>query len=179
MNLNKAILIGRLTRDPEMRTTTGGQTLAHFGLATNRTWKDNAGQKQESTEFHNIVAWARLAEICGQYLKKGSLAMIEGRIQTRSWQAPDGATRYRTEIVAENMQLGPRFGSGEAPYQSTAPSAPRSNQDQFGSRVSPAPTEEKIETIELDELGNPLAESSSPASPEPELGEPPATNMPF
>ncbi len=177
MNLNKAFLIGRLTRDPEMRTTTGGQTVAHFGLATNRTWKDKAGQKQDATEFHNIVAWARLAEICGQYLKKGSLVMIEGRIQTRSWQAPDGATRTRTEIVAENMQMGPRSaGSGsEMPYQPSASVAPRQNQ--FSPGINPSLAEEKLETIELDEQGNPLAES--PSSPESELGEPPATSMPF
>jgi len=108
MNLNKVILIGRLTRDPETRSLPSGQPVASFGLATNRVFVDKGGQKQEQVEFHNIVLFGRLAEIAAQYLKKGALAMIEGRIRTRSWQDSQGSQRSRTEIVTERLQLGPR-----------------------------------------------------------------------
>lgn len=108
MNLNKVFLIGRLTRNPEIRTTNSGQTVCVFGLATNRIWIDQNKQKQEKTEFHNIVLWGRLAEIASQYLAKGNLVFIEGRIQTRSWQDNEGNKRYTTEIVADNIQLGPK-----------------------------------------------------------------------
>ena len=113
MNFNKAFVLGNVTRDPELRKTTSGQAVSTFGLATNRVWKNVAGEQQRQVEFHNIVAWRRLAEICSQYLKKGSLVFIEGRIQTRSWQDQQGQKRYRTEIIAETMQMGPRsFGGG-------------------------------------------------------------------
>ena len=108
MNLNKVILIGRLTQDPETRSTPSGQTVATLRMATNRVWTNQGGQKQEAVEFHTIVAWGRLAEIAGQYMKKGGLAMIEGRLQTRSWVGQDNVKRYNTEIVAENLQMGPR-----------------------------------------------------------------------
>ncbi|MEK7167021.1 MAG: single-stranded DNA-binding protein [Patescibacteria group bacterium] len=108
MNLNKAIIVGRLTRAPEFRTTPNGQSVASFGIATNRFWTGADGQKQEKVEFHNIVAWGKLAEICNQYLTKGQLILIEGRIETRIWEAQDGVKKNRTEIVAENMQMGPR-----------------------------------------------------------------------
>ncbi len=115
MNLNRAMLIGNLTRDPELRTTNSGQTVASFGVATNHAWTDASGQKQEKAEFHNIVAWGKLAEICGQYLGKGRKVYIEGRLQTREWQGQDGAKRNRTEIVAENMIMLDRAGNGQAP----------------------------------------------------------------
>jgi len=122
MNFNKAFILGNVTRDPELRTTPGGQTVSTFGVATNRVWKDASGQQQRSAEFHNVVAWARLAEICHQYLKKGSLVFIEGRIQTRSWQDKNsGEKRFRTEIIAQTMQLGPR-GTGGQPT-AAAPTA--------------------------------------------------------
>jgi single-strand DNA-binding protein len=109
MNLNKAFLIGNLTRDPESRTLPSGQNVSSFGLATNRMWTDSESkEKKQQVEFHNIVAFGKLAEICNQYLKKGSLAMIEGRIQTRNWQGQNGETKYRTEIIAEKLQMGPR-----------------------------------------------------------------------
>ncbi len=111
MNLNKVFLIGRLTRDPEVRTTPSGQTVANVGLATNRVWADASGRK-ESTEFHNIVFWGKLAEIVSNYLKKGALVMVEGRLQTRSWQDQSGNKRYATEVVAEGMQMGPRSAGG-------------------------------------------------------------------
>jgi single-strand DNA-binding protein len=122
MNLNKAILIGRLTRDPEVRTTTSGKQVASFSIANNTSWKNADGEKQEKTEFHNIVAWGKLGEICGQYLTKGQEVYIDGRIETRNWEGQDGVRRNRTEIIAENMQMGQRprneGGGGYAPASS-------------------------------------------------------------
>lgn len=115
MNFNKAFALGNVTRDPDFRTTPSGQNVCSFGLATNRIWKDQKGERQQSVEFHNIVTWGRLAEIAHQYLKKGSLVFIEGRIQTRSWQDQNGQKRWRTEIVAETMQMGPRGAGVQAP----------------------------------------------------------------
>ena len=115
MNLNKASLIGRLVIDPELRNTPSGQQVCSFRLATNRIWTDKTGQKQEKAEYHNIVLWRKLAEIASQYLTKGSLVLIEGRLQTRSWQDTSGNKRYRTEIVAERMQLGPRAAGKSVP----------------------------------------------------------------
>lgn len=116
MNLNKIFLVGRVTQNPESKTTSTGQTVCTFGLATNRIWVDkNTRQKQEKTEFHNIVLWRRLAEIASQYLTKGSLVLIEGRLQTRSWQDNSGNKRYKTEIIADNIQLGPKSGFNQTP----------------------------------------------------------------
>jgi len=112
VNLNKVFIIGRLTQDPETRSTQSGQSVTTVRMATNRVWTDKAGQKQEGAEFHTIVAWGRLGEIAGQYLKKGGLAMFEGRLQTRSWVDQNNNKRYTTEIVAEGLQLGPRSASG-------------------------------------------------------------------
>jgi len=112
MNLNKAMIIGNLTRDPEVRSTPSGVSVVSFGVATNFVWKDANGQKQEKAEFHNIVAWRKLADIVGQYLKKGSKVYIEGRLQTRDWTGQDGVKRYRTEIIAENMIMLDSKGAG-------------------------------------------------------------------
>ena len=113
MNLNKAFILGRLTRDPEQRALPNGKAVSSFGMATNRIWTNQeSGQKQEQVEFHNIVAFGKLAEICNQYLAKGQLILIEGRIQNRSWEGQDGNKKYKTEIVAENMQMGPKAGGG-------------------------------------------------------------------
>ncbi len=103
MNLNKAMIIGNLTRDPELRTTPSGQNVASFSVATNLIWTDQSGQQQKKTEFHNIIAWRKLAEVCSKYLRKGSKVFIEGRLQTTDWTGQEGVKRYRTEIVAENM----------------------------------------------------------------------------
>ena len=106
------MIIGNLTRDPELRNTPSGQSVASFSIATNMVWTDASGQQQKKTEFHNIVAWRKLAEICAKYLKKGSKVYLEGRLQTTDWQGQDGVKRYRTEIVAENMiMLDSRGGS--------------------------------------------------------------------
>lgn len=111
MNLNKAMIIGNLTRDPETRTTPAGQTVASFSVATNVVWTDANGEKQKRAEFHNVVAWRKLGEICSQYLKKGNKVYIEGRLQTRDWEGQDGVKRYRTEIIAENMIMLDTKGS--------------------------------------------------------------------
>ncbi len=114
MYLNKAIVIGNLTRDPEVKALPGGSKVCTFSVATNRVWKDKNGVKQENVDYHNIVVFGRQAETAGQYLKKGSSALIEGRMQTRSWDAADGQKKYRTEIVADRVQFGnrPAAGSG-------------------------------------------------------------------
>jgi len=114
MNLNRVILIGRLTADPELRTTGSGTPVTNFSLATNRYWSNSNGERQEETEFHNIVVWARQAEIVNQFLKKGSLVMIEGRLQTRNWEDKNGSKRYTTEVVAKNVQFGPRGGGNDS-----------------------------------------------------------------
>ncbi|MCH7758775.1 single-stranded DNA-binding protein [Patescibacteria group bacterium] len=127
MNVNKAIVLGNVTRDPEVKTTPSGQTVASFGLATNRYWKDReSGEKKEQTEFHNIVVWGRLAEIAQQFLKKGSLVYIEGRLQTRNWEDPQGNKKYRTDIIAEKLQLGPQSGK-KSDAQTAKPTTNKSN----------------------------------------------------
>ncbi len=108
MNLNKVFLIGRLTRDPESKTLPSGQAVTNLGLATGRHFTDKSGQKQQETEFHNIVLFGRLAEIAQQYLTKGSLVFLDGRIRTRNWQDNSGTKRYRTEIIIQRLQLGPK-----------------------------------------------------------------------
>jgi single-strand DNA-binding protein len=111
--INKAMLIGNLGADPEVRYTQNGTAVASFNVATTERWKGQDGQMQEQTEWHRIVAWAKLAEICGEYLHKGSKVYIEGKIQTRKWQDKDGADRYTTEIVARDMKmLTPKGGEG-------------------------------------------------------------------
>jgi single-strand DNA-binding protein len=121
VNLNKVFLIGRLTQDPQIKTLPSGQSVASFGLATDRFFTDKSGQKQQQAEFHNIVLFGRLAEIASQYLTKGSLAFIEGRIRTRNWQDATGNKRFRTEIVAERIQLGPRAAGRVVPPEKEVP----------------------------------------------------------
>ena len=108
MNLNKVFLIGRLTADPQTKSLPSGKPVCNFGLATDRYFTDKSGQKQQQTDFHNIVLFGRLAEIASQYLTKGSLVLIEGRIRTRNWQDASGNRRSRTEIIGERLQLGPK-----------------------------------------------------------------------
>ncbi len=129
MNLNKVFILGRLTGDPEAKTIPSGQMVTTFSLATNRTWTNQqTKQKEEKVEFHNIVLWGRLAEIASQYLKKGAMVLIEGHLQTRSWQDQAGNKKYRTEIVGENIQMGPR--SAGATYTPPRSSTPTIQQDQ-------------------------------------------------
>jgi len=112
MYLNRAIVIGNLTRDPEVKSLPSGIKVTTFSVATNRVWKDKNGAKQESADYHNIVVFGRQAETAGQYLKKGQTAMVEGRMQTRSWDDASGVKKYRTEIVADRVQFGPKGGAG-------------------------------------------------------------------
>ena len=112
MNLNHVTIVGNAVDAPEMRSTQSGQQVANLRVATNRMWKDAQGTRQKATEFHSVVLWGRLAEIASQYLQKGSLVLIEGRLQTRSWEDASGQKKYRTEIVAQTMQLGPRGTGG-------------------------------------------------------------------
>jgi single-strand DNA-binding protein len=131
-SVNKVILLGNVTRDPELKQTTSGQSVCTFGLATNRVWRDPNGQKQSLPEYHNLVAWGGLPEFCGQYVKKGKPLYVEGYLKTRSWDGPEGAKIFRTEVVMENViLLGPRGGVESVPEETT-PEA-----DQSGD-VSPA-----------------------------------------
>ncbi len=122
MDLNKVQIIGNITQDVELKQTPNGQNVCTLSVATNRSWTDSSGMRQEQAEFHNIVLWWKLAEIAGQYLQKGKKVYIEGRLQTRSWEAQDGTKRYRTEIVWENMIML----SGANPDGDYAPSTPSS-----------------------------------------------------
>ncbi|MFA7170969.1 MAG: single-stranded DNA-binding protein [Candidatus Paceibacterota bacterium] len=148
MNFNKAIVIGRVTKDPEIRTTPSGQSVATLSIATNRVWNNNSGERQEKTEFHNIVAWGKLAEICGQYLTKGQEVLFEGRMETRTWEGQDGQKRSRTEIIAENMQMGAKSkGTGNsgsyekttstsaAPHESHSAPAPAKESENFEEEI--------------------------------------------
>ncbi|HRH26242.1 MAG TPA: single-stranded DNA-binding protein [Candidatus Paceibacterota bacterium] len=141
MYLNKAFLIGNLTRDPELRSLPSGGKVASISIATNRVWKDKNGVKQESADYHNVVVFGAQAEIVEKYLKKGSSLMVEGRIQTRSWDAADGSKKYRTEIVADRVQFGPRREGSSAGAGSRGPSEP----ENAGSPSKP------IDTIEYPE----------------------------
>ena len=132
MNLNKAFVLGRLTADPEVRNLPSGQNVANFSIATNRIWNDKDGNRQDQTEFHNIVMFGKLADIASQYLAKGALCLIEGRIQTRSWEGQDGQKKYRTEIVAEGLQMGPRAansGEGGGYAANSSKPAPKKKQE--------------------------------------------------
>jgi len=119
MYLNKALVIGNLTRDPEIKSLPSGIQVCTFSLATNRVWKNKEGVKQESADYHNIVVFGRQAETTAQFLRKGASALVEGRMQTRSWDAADGTKKYRTEIVADRIQFGPR-PTGSAPTSAKA-----------------------------------------------------------
>lgn len=141
MSLNKVQLIGNLTRDPEARTTTGGQNVCTIGVATSRRWKDKtSGEPKEQAEFHNVVAWGRLSDIVTQYLKKGSKVYVEGRLQTRSWEDQTGTKKYRTEIVAENIIMLDRAGNAQpGPVAEKAPASP----------AAAAPEEEEINVEDI------------------------------
>ncbi len=135
MYLNKAQVIGNLTRDPELKSLPSGIKVCSFSVATNRSWKDQNGVKKDSTEYHNIVAFAKPAELIAQYMKKGSSIYVEGRMQTRSWDAADGQKKYRTEIVLENFQFGPKGtgGSSEGGASSSKPAQKESSNEEIDS----------------------------------------------
>jgi single-strand DNA-binding protein len=130
MYINKALIFGNLTKDPELKALPSGAQVVNFSLATNRVWKDQNGARQENTDFHNVVLFGKQAELAAQYLKKGSSVYIEGRMQTRSWDGQDGKKQYRTEVVGDIMQFGPKGseasgGGSKSPY--SAPSSPSSS----------------------------------------------------
>ncbi|MEK7135139.1 MAG: single-stranded DNA-binding protein [Patescibacteria group bacterium] len=147
MYFNRAIVIGNLTRDPELRSLPSGIQVCTLSLATNRVWKDKNGAKQESTDYHNIVVFGRQAETSAQYLRKGASILAEGRMQTRSWDGTDGQKKYRTEIVADRIQFGPKPGGAGAP--ATQPASTKQD-DQ------PAPPADAIEypeeNINIDDI---------------------------
>ena len=147
MYINKAIVFGNLTRDPEIKALPSGNKVCSFSLATNRVWKDKAGAKQENVDYHNIVAFGRQAEIIAQYLKKGSSAFVEGRMQTRSWEDKgSGEKKYRTEIIADAVQFGPRTGGSTGGGKSDAPMAATAEKD------APAAIEYPEEEINPDDI---------------------------
>lgn len=165
MDLNKVILVGRVTADPQLRTTPGGQAVTTIGVATGRTWTDKNGQRQEDTEFHNVVLWGRTAEIAGQYLRKGTMVLIEGRLKTRSWTDKNGQQRRTTEVMAERMQLGPKpagqggggqFGGGGAGAGGGMPNFQSTPVGTAGASAAPTSgtdhqPEEEIPVISLDD----------------------------
>lgn len=131
MSVNKVILLGRLGQDPELKYTPSGMAVCNFTLATGESWTDKNGQKQEKTEWHRVVVWGKLAELCGQYLAKGRQAFLEGSVQTRSWDAKDGTKRYTTEINAKTVQFlggasagaGSNANAGDSQYNQSQPSS--------------------------------------------------------
>lgn len=156
MNLNKVFVLGNLTRDPEVRTIASGQQVASFSVATNRVWYNQAKEKNQEVEFHNIVAWGRLAEIASQYLTKGKMVLVEGRLKTRSWQAQDGSKKYRTEIIAENMQMGPKTqgqgGRGRQDDTDPLRQAEDETKQEAPAAEEAAPAAEDAEEIKIDEV---------------------------
>lgn len=137
MYINKVFIFGNLTRDPELRALPSGGHVASFAIATNRTWRSADGQRQEATDYHNIVVFGRQAETTAQYLKKGDSAFVEGRLQTRSWDAQDGSKRSRTEVVGDRVQFGPKRSPGGGSYagRQTEGGAPPSEAKQGGGEI--------------------------------------------
>jgi len=151
MNVNKAIIVGRLTRDPELRTTPSGQTVANFSIATSRKWKDQSGQQQEKTEFHNIVAWGRQGEVIGQYVTKGQELYVEGRLETRSWDdQATGKKMYRTEIILERFEFGAKAGANAQQSNNTYNNDAQQNTQTTASQQEQK-EEEEIPTINLED----------------------------
>lgn len=140
MNLNKVLLIGRLTADPQLRSTKSGMSVGTFSLATNRVWTDKNNQKQEEVSYHNVVVWGKQAETSSKFLQKGQIVYVEGRLQTRSYDDKQGQKKYVTEVIAERVQFGPKAGgapTGGGSFKSAEPTN--------------APAVEEIPTINLDE----------------------------
>lgn len=177
MDLNKVMIIGNLTRDPEMRTIPSGVSVCKFGVATNLVWKDASGQRKEKVEFHNIVTWRKLAEICGQYLNKGKKVYIEGRLQTNEWLGQDGVRRYRTEIIADNMIMLNYGGTAQTSgvgmgmpvntfkqAQSTSVARPAASVFE-GQNAAPKPVSESLPSVSLEEPANSVAPAMPSENP--------------
>lgn len=146
MNLNKSFVLGRLTQDPQVKSLPSGDLVASFSVATNRVFYDKNREKHEQAEFHNIVTFGKLAEIAQQYLKQGAMILIEGRLQTRSWEDKDGVKKYRTEIIAEALQMGPKSSNQPRPnnVQQNQPGG-------INPKNKPEKSEEDIPTVEEEE----------------------------
>ncbi len=152
-SLNRAQIIGNLTRDPELKVTPSGQNVASFAIATNRSWTNPDGTKQDAVEYHEIVAWGKLAEIASQILAKGKQAYVEGRIQTRSWEGTDGAKRNKTEVVAENLiALGSRSRDSEPFSPSTTPVTPDTSNEEDSSKKTATKKNDSSEEINIDDI---------------------------
>lgn len=161
-DLNKAMIIGNLTRDPETRLTTSGQSVSSFAVATNRQWKDQSGETQTNAEFHDVVAWGKLAEIVEQYLKKGMRVYIEGRLQTRSWEGQDGVKRNKTEIVASDVIMLDRKSDNvsdtrvtskqEIPEEKKEGNQSKDNQTKDGKEDKKDSSSDEIEEVDLDDI---------------------------
>ena len=151
-SVNKVILIGNLTRSPELKTTTSGQSIVSFGIATNRQWTTSTGEKRDSAEFHEIIAWSRLAEICQQYLKKGMLVYVEGYLKTRSWDMEDGTRRFKTEIVANDMIILEKRG----------------NRDDYDMDLSEGTSLSEMAEAPKAPAAEPAETAAAPAAPAPE-----------
>ncbi|MFH1188632.1 MAG: single-stranded DNA-binding protein [bacterium] len=149
MNLNKVFILGRLTADPQLRTTPSGESVGTFSVATNQYWTDKGGNRKESTEFHNIVVWGKQAELASQYLFKGGIVLVEGRLQTRSWESKDGGQRRTTEVIADRLQFGPRKeGGASSGYNNEQP--PRTENKSNGASNKQT-IENDMPVIDLDE----------------------------
>ena len=151
MDLNKVMLIGRVTQDPELRTIPSGHSVVSFGLATNRRWKDKQGQMQDQAEFSNIVAWRKLAETISQYVKKGSRLYVEGRLQTRNWEDQNGVKKYRTEIICDSMIMLDSKGQAPAGDQGAAP-APQAAQKQPQAQAPAPKVDNPDEEISVEDI---------------------------
>lgn len=172
-SVNKVILIGNLTRDPEMRQTPNGQSVVTFGIATNREWVTKDGRKQNSAEFHDLVAWAKLADICSQYLSKGKLIYVEGYLKTRSWDTPEGIKKFRTEVVVQDMIMLDKRGENEtSDFYTEESQEQEETQDipavEAGSEEEPTKAPE-VKTLETPE---PQAEANAPEAPKEEEKKP-------
>ncbi|OGZ68736.1 MAG: hypothetical protein A3D44_01935 [Candidatus Staskawiczbacteria bacterium RIFCSPHIGHO2_02_FULL_42_22] len=170
MNFNKAFILGNVTRDPEVRALPSGTQVCSFGIATNRFYTDSTGQKKQEAEFHNIVCFGKIADIASKYVTKGSLIFIEGRIKTSSWQGTDGIKKFRTEIITETLQLGPR------PQGTGMQGAPRPTYQ------APTPSPVKTEDIPIIEENTPVnfaSEDPKSFTPEEKSDEIDVKDIPF
>ena len=167
-SLNKVTLIGNLTRDPELRYTPNGTAVCSFGLATNRSWKTDSGEKHDEAEFHNIVAWNKLAELCSQFLVKGRKVFVEGRLATRNWTAADGAQRNKTEIVISDMILldsnRPATQAASEPAEAPVAEEPKDTSDKkpFGKAAGKQVTSDKKEKVKEEVVSEPPTEEVVP-----------------
>jgi single-strand DNA-binding protein len=162
-SVNKVILVGNLTRDPESRSTDSGQQVTTFGIATNRDWTTKDGSKKNSAEYHECVAWARLAEICAQYLKKGKLVYVEGYLKTRSWDTPEGVKKFKTEIIVQDMIMLEKRPGGEDGYDEVSMPAKAATEKEMAAET----TTEETTNKEIPANGAPAEDNEATPEAEP------------